>query len=311
MWSTATPLLYSKLLVVRGGYRELDAVKNKRRKLDEHAKMKLASRNDYFCVRCGRYMRVKGDNTVEHVIPLELGGSNKPYNLTSLCQQCNIEKGNNLVLPSAYYFAMSDKECKSKDNLVYCWVSTHMSREDLNERPFIFDEMSASVWVSGVGKQKKLKAAFKYESNADKYVTMYKLEETEKDILKSSLEKSKHKEYSEQFIESTVNRCCKEPTYVLYDDTMQRVSGILSASILEDELNIEVIYTLNASTTTALLIDIVRKFRRIYKKKGIKKIMVQGNGKCFNGMHKYSGRSSAVWFDYESNKVFIDLSQKV
>ena len=257
-------------------------------------------------------MRINGSNTVDHVIPLELGGSNKPYNLTCLCQKCNLEKGAELVLPSAYYFAMSSKECRNKDNLVICWAITHLSREDLEQRPFVFDELSASQSTKGSGEYKRTRAAFRYEKNATKYLTMYKLEEDEKEILERSLCKDRNIEEPDEYVDSVIQRCCIKPTYVIFDDTLQRVSSIVTAEVIEDRLSVTTLHTVNQTTLVKLMIDISRILKRVYLKKDIQKVVLCNvYARMYDEIVRIASRCSAVWFDYGTNCAFLDLTQKM
>lgn len=67
------------------------------------------TKSNCLCARCGTQLYVD-TMTVEHVIPLSKGGSNKRVNLVALCESCNINKDNNLYLPSQYYKYLSEQE---------------------------------------------------------------------------------------------------------------------------------------------------------------------------------------------------------
>lgn len=45
-------------------------------------------RDDYTCQRCGQY----GD-TVDHIVPRKLGGTDEDFNLQCMCRKCNYSKG--------------------------------------------------------------------------------------------------------------------------------------------------------------------------------------------------------------------------
>lgn len=50
----------------------------------------IFQRDEHACLRCGS----KEDLTIDHVIPLASGGSNRKNNLQTLCYGCNRDKGN-------------------------------------------------------------------------------------------------------------------------------------------------------------------------------------------------------------------------
>lgn len=80
------------------GRRGLRAVGSK----DRRRRKKVILRRDGFaCVRCG----AKKNLTVDHIIPVAAGGSNRIANLQTLCDPCNAEKADT-VTPLAY--AMGD-----------------------------------------------------------------------------------------------------------------------------------------------------------------------------------------------------------
>lgn len=61
------------------------------------------------CCRCGKSLNIGDGFTVEHVIPISKGGTNEPRNIVALCDKCNSEKGNNIVLPYLYFKYLKDE----------------------------------------------------------------------------------------------------------------------------------------------------------------------------------------------------------
>ena len=51
----------------------------------------LVDRDGERCVYCGT---LKGKFHIDHIVPLSLGGTNRPDNLQILCASCNIKKSN-------------------------------------------------------------------------------------------------------------------------------------------------------------------------------------------------------------------------
>ena len=72
----------------------------------ERAEIFEKSRNR--CCHCG--CKLKQDNSsVEHVIPLDKGGSNDMKNLVGLCRTCNSEKSNLVIHPLGFYNYLKDE----------------------------------------------------------------------------------------------------------------------------------------------------------------------------------------------------------
>ena len=54
------------------------------------------------CMRCGKKVSRDSNFTVEHFIPISKGGTNELSNLVALCEDCNKDKGNDVVYPKWY-----------------------------------------------------------------------------------------------------------------------------------------------------------------------------------------------------------------
>ena len=82
--------------------------KIERQKLDERLqftmddKIAIAKKSDFKCCHCGRKVHFGKDASVEHFIPLSMGGTNRDINLVLLCRDCNSAKGNLIVKPDDY-----------------------------------------------------------------------------------------------------------------------------------------------------------------------------------------------------------------
>ena len=62
------------------------------------------------CARCGRYVKL----TKDHFIPkCSRMNVDKPGNLVGICEKCNREKGNRIVLPEWYLYL----KCEQRSSL--------------------------------------------------------------------------------------------------------------------------------------------------------------------------------------------------
>lgn len=62
-----------------------------------NAKKRLSvfRRDRFRCVVCGR----NDDLTVDHILPISKGGTDEEKNLQTMCQRCNLRKGNHFTPP--------------------------------------------------------------------------------------------------------------------------------------------------------------------------------------------------------------------
>lgn len=58
---------------------------------------------NYTCAHCGKSILDARIQTLEHVIPLNKGGSNEINNFVALCHDCNEEKSDDIIAPKDYY----------------------------------------------------------------------------------------------------------------------------------------------------------------------------------------------------------------
>lgn len=57
------------------------------------ARLKRQVKRGAVCVRCG----ASGPLTVDHIVPLALGGTHRLENLQAMCEPCNLAKGTELA----------------------------------------------------------------------------------------------------------------------------------------------------------------------------------------------------------------------
>ena len=55
------------------------------------------------CAHCGTHLNIGHNFTLEHIIPLNKGGTNETQNFVALCYPCNKAKSDDIVSPSLYY----------------------------------------------------------------------------------------------------------------------------------------------------------------------------------------------------------------
>lgn len=75
----------------------------RRVQLHPSVRFKILEDCGFVCAHCGKKLSYVRDYTVEHVVPLNKGGTNDPDNLIALCEACNKEKGDDVVCPDDYY----------------------------------------------------------------------------------------------------------------------------------------------------------------------------------------------------------------
>lgn len=90
------------------------------------------------CAHCGKKLTTK-NMTVEHIIPISRGGTNKMENLTALCYNCNNMKNNLIYLPRSFYLALiGTGQLKNMERMVRDWYQTYMTEElDIQQYPMI------------------------------------------------------------------------------------------------------------------------------------------------------------------------------
>ena len=85
-------------------FKYLSAPKYTGYNMPRELKDSILERDDYKCRYCGVGVRCDVDAlapnkaTIDHIVPLSAGGSNKESNLVTACWQCNESKGKTLLL---------------------------------------------------------------------------------------------------------------------------------------------------------------------------------------------------------------------
>lgn len=73
-----------------------------RKRIDSDDRMLVLMKSDKRCCHCGCFFDYKHKFTIEHVIPISKGGTNEMSNLVALCENCNKEKDDSIILPCEY-----------------------------------------------------------------------------------------------------------------------------------------------------------------------------------------------------------------
>ena len=79
-------------------------------KIDSVQWEKICADNKFLCVQCFEPFDIK-DLTIDHIMPVSLGGTNDISNLQPLCMPCNRLKGNRWIgtIPRGIYLNMVSK----------------------------------------------------------------------------------------------------------------------------------------------------------------------------------------------------------
>lgn len=71
-----------------------NASNKKRKGISPKLRYLVLRRDNHRCVKCGAEPSESVRLEVDHIIPHSLGGSDNPNNLQTLCNRCNVGKGN-------------------------------------------------------------------------------------------------------------------------------------------------------------------------------------------------------------------------
>ena len=77
--------------------------KHKRKKLPESVRWMILERAQGKCELCGASLEYEGVLlTVDHIVPIAMGGTDSPENLRALCSRCNTGKGSKIYTESRW-----------------------------------------------------------------------------------------------------------------------------------------------------------------------------------------------------------------
>jgi 5-methylcytosine-specific restriction endonuclease McrA len=79
--------------VAAANHKRRNKIKNNGGNYTDYEWKKLCKQYEYRCIACGKKTKL----TVDHVIPLDLGGANTIDNIQPLCKSCNSSKGTKTI----------------------------------------------------------------------------------------------------------------------------------------------------------------------------------------------------------------------
>lgn len=108
-----------------------------RKNFTEEQRKEILKSTYNICACCGKKLDID-TMTVEHIIPLSIGGSNKKENLTALCKECNSAKNNDLYLADGFYSALINKpRFQEITRYVDKWIELNKGMLDISHNPMI------------------------------------------------------------------------------------------------------------------------------------------------------------------------------
>lgn len=84
-------------------------------------KEKICEKSECKCAHCGKFIYPHFGATIDHFIPLSIGGSNQMLNLIALCEDCNSDKDNDLY-PMSYFPYLKPKYKKEIQQYVDSFI---------------------------------------------------------------------------------------------------------------------------------------------------------------------------------------------
>lgn len=97
------------------------------------------------CAHCGAPLRLGTSFTLEHVIPLNKGGSNDAKNFVALCKPCNTAKSDDIVSPSLYYTHLPKQKLHQVQTLFNDYMKT--VRYLANDTVFPLDQFDINAEI--------------------------------------------------------------------------------------------------------------------------------------------------------------------
>lgn len=107
-------------------------------------KNRLLDETGHRCAHCGTHIEPHKNMTLEHIIPLNKGGTNAEANLTVLCKDCNDDKSDKILTPAWYQFLPEDKQA-AVEKLIYEYCDSVDYLSENNIFPFDMFDVGADV----------------------------------------------------------------------------------------------------------------------------------------------------------------------
>lgn len=82
------------------------------------------SKSNNLCAHCGK-RTPPNQQTVDHVIPVILGGGNDSRNLMPLCVHCNKSRASGEIIPETYYKYASQWALEDLQSYIFEWKLAH------------------------------------------------------------------------------------------------------------------------------------------------------------------------------------------
>ena len=129
--------------------------------IPKHMRQEVYRRDECACVYCGAKCRA-GELTIDHVIPLALGGLDEMTNWATCCRACNQRKAAQPLVEFLESLAMPVEELPLYGDPIIDNPAIPIQMRLLRRR--IFDRIRrGQLTVSGKGAQKKLEKAYRRE----------------------------------------------------------------------------------------------------------------------------------------------------
>lgn len=250
---------------------------------------KVYQKSSNYCMRCG--VNVKNyRNTIDHIIPISLGGSNNVENLTCLCDKCNKEKGSELVLPSSFYYVMGKEARKEKTRMVIDWIKDNITLGDIIDKPFIFDTLRFSVSRSKC--KKGTNVVPYYKSTAQQFISMYKLEPDEIDMVRDYIDPRI------VGVDRILEKCCKVPTYVFMENDLRKILSIITVRESEGSIIISLIHCKEYDITVRLINCVLQVLDEVYHAIEVDSVIVKLTNSFASNRLQRTGERKAPNIEY-------------
>lgn len=261
---------------------------SRNRSMRPEKKERIFSECGYRCKRCGKKLQVKTQQTVEHIIPISRGGISNSDNLICLCKKCNKEKSDSIVLPSSYFYKLSDEKKEKKDKMVLDWLCRYINKYELKQNPLVFEYLQ--FWFKYKSEEDNhYFVNTKYFQEATKSMSLFKLE---RDEIGAAKEKTPIDFDYKRLFDYAV------APYVLWDDKLKKIECIIAAVVLGDTLVIEIEYCKHKKIYVHALYKVIETIKSILAANDVKRVVFQGSGVDIESAFKaIEGMYTDVVFD--------------